>query len=54
MNIIDQKKNSHLVRVRWLRIKFDRDEVEYLAGKMLLIFGYCVCLGLLILMAISR
>jgi hypothetical protein len=55
MSIVNRKKNSALFRVFWLRFrKLNRNELEYLAGRMLLTFGYLVCLGLLILMAISR
>ena len=54
MNIVDQKKNSVSFRVRWLRLRLDRDELEYLIGRLLFTFGYFVCLGLLMLMAISR
>jgi hypothetical protein len=54
MNLVDQKKSLVRFRVRWLRAKLDRDEIEYLLGRTLLTFGYFFCLGLLILMVIYR
>ena len=54
MSIVNRKKNPALFRVFWLRlVQLDRNEVEYLVGRMLFTFGYLVCLGLLILMAMS-
>jgi hypothetical protein len=37
--------------VKHFRLK-DREQAEYIAGKLLLWFGYFVCLGLLLLMAL--
>jgi hypothetical protein len=55
MSIVNRKKKSALFRVFWLRLaQLDQDELEYFAGRMLFTVGYLVCLGLLILMAMSR
>jgi hypothetical protein len=53
MSIVNRKKVPALFRVFWLRlVQLDRNEVEYLLGCMLLTFGYFICLGLVVLMAI--
>jgi len=55
MSIVNRKKKPALFRVFWLRlVQLDRNELEYLAGRILFTFGYFICLGLLILMAISK
>ena len=54
MSIVNRKKKLALVRVFWLRlVQLDRNELEYLVGRMLFTFGYFVCLGLLILMVLA-
>ena len=54
MSTVNPKKKPALFRVRGLRAKLDRAELEYQLGRILFIFGYWVCLGLLVLMAISK
>jgi hypothetical protein len=49
-----KKKKLTLFWMRWLLTRLDRDELEYQLGRMLFIFGYWVCVGLLILMAIPK
>jgi hypothetical protein len=34
MNLVDQKKSLVHFRARWLRVKLDRDQVEYLDGDL--------------------